>query len=82
MNADDGKRVGHAYKFSLVPEFQNTLFYSLGEVFEGGKIRQVFGHQLNSMSFHKSITLDQKHYFNKLKYSRNDNNIIKFHLQF
>ena len=34
------------------------------------------------MSFHKSITLDQKHYFNKLKYSRNDNNIIKFHLQF
>ena len=44
VNADDGKRVGDAYKFTLVPEFQNTLLYSLGEVFEGGKIRQFFEH--------------------------------------
>ena len=34
------------------------------------------------MSFHKSITMDQKDCFNKLKYFRNNNNISRFHLQF
>ena len=54
-STEDGERVGDAYKFTLVPEFQNTLFYSLGEVFKGGNIRRFFGQKLNSMLFHKSI---------------------------
>ena len=65
--------------------FQNSkilCFIAWERFLKGGKLGNFFGHSLNSMSFHKSITLDQKHYFNKLKYSRKDNNIIKFHLQF
>ena len=45
MSAGDGGRVRDAYEFTLVEEFQNTLFFIPWERFlKEGKLGNFFGH--------------------------------------